>query len=111
LENKRSNFVSFVLLYFKICAARANSRKRKLGFGFLSRQDAKSAKIGNIFFLKNFASLRLCEKIPRFGCGSAALGLRGERSDPHHSITLTFHHFNLPDSRSASSSAERSMAP
>jgi hypothetical protein len=47
---------------------------RKLGFGFSSRQDAKSAKIGNIFFLKNFASLRLCEKIPRFGCGSAALG-------------------------------------
>jgi len=46
----------FVLLYFRICARRANfSHLETLGFGYSSRQDAKNAKFGNLFY---FASLR-----------------------------------------------------
>src|ERR1700745_431515 len=45
-----------VLLYFRICARRANfSHLETLGFGYSSRQDAKNAKFGNLFY---FASLR-----------------------------------------------------
>src|ERR1700746_1155662 len=45
-----------VLLYFRICARRANfSHLETLGFGYSSRQDAK---IGNLFLLCAFASLR-----------------------------------------------------
>src|ERR1700757_4425004 len=50
---------SFVLLYFRICARRANfSHLETLGFGYSSRQDAKNAKFGNLFLLCAFASLR-----------------------------------------------------
>jgi hypothetical protein len=35
---------------------------RKFGFGYLSRQDAKSAKFGQYFFLKPLRTLRLCER-------------------------------------------------
>jgi hypothetical protein len=49
----------FVLLYFRICARRANfSHLETLGFGYSSRQDAKNAKFGNLFLLCAFASLR-----------------------------------------------------
>jgi hypothetical protein len=45
------------LLYFRICARRANfSHLETLGFGYSSRQDAKNAKFGNLFY---FAPLRL----------------------------------------------------
>src|SRR6201982_3048133 len=48
-----------VLLYFRICARRANfSHLETLGFGYSSRQDAKNAKFGNLFLLCAFASLR-----------------------------------------------------
>ena len=54
------HFVLFVLLYFRICARRANfSHLETLGFGYSSRQDAKNAKFGNLFY---FAPLRLCGK-------------------------------------------------
>ncbi len=61
------------LLYFGICARRANfSHLETLGFGYSSRQDVKNAKFGNLFY---FAPLRLCGKCSdSFGCGFAALG-------------------------------------
>ena len=55
-----ANTLFFVLLYFRICARRVNfSHLETLGFGYSSRQDAKNAKFGNLFY---FAPLRLCGK-------------------------------------------------
>jgi hypothetical protein len=45
----------------------------KLGFGYLSRQDAKSAKFGIMNFLCGLCAF--ARDIPTFGCGIAALGL------------------------------------
>src|ERR1700757_4624072 len=68
---------SFVLLYFRICARRANfSHLETLGFGYSSRQDAKNAKFGNLFFLCVFASLR--EMFDSFWLRLAAFGLCAE---------------------------------
>jgi len=59
-SNLKQLFSSFVLIYFRICARRANfSHLETLGFGYSSRQDAKNAKFGNLFY---FAPLRLCGK-------------------------------------------------
>jgi hypothetical protein len=38
---------------------------RKLGFGYSSRQDAKSAKFGQDFFLKTFAAFASLREIFR----------------------------------------------
>src|SRR4029077_16753501 len=58
-SNLKQLFSFFVLLYFRICARRANfSHLETLGFGYSSRQAAKNAKFGNLFLLCAFASLR-----------------------------------------------------
>jgi hypothetical protein len=47
------------LLYFRICARRANfSYLETLGFGYSSRQDAKKREVWKSFLLCGFASLR-----------------------------------------------------
>jgi hypothetical protein len=67
---------SFLKIWFLrfLRAARKLVVNCKLGFGYSSRQDAKSAKFGQHFFLKNFAASRLCERFSAIGYGSAAMG-------------------------------------
>src|ERR671924_424162 len=64
-----------VLLYFRICARHANLfALETLGFGFSSRQAAKNAKFGKVFF-----TLRLCDfagDIPTYLRCSELIGAR-----------------------------------
>jgi hypothetical protein len=58
----------------KFALAAQISRKLTSRIRILISPRRQERQVRTNFFLKNLASLRLCEKIPRFGCGYAALG-------------------------------------